>query len=43
MRPNFKTIDITKAVASQPRPVEKGAEWMTAELIPVKKSVAKRS
>ncbi|MDE5850180.1 MAG: methylmalonyl-CoA mutase, partial [Muribaculaceae bacterium] len=37
MRPNFKEIDITKVVApAAAAPVEKGEEWLTAELIPVK-------
>ena len=37
MRPNFKEIDITKVVApATSAPVEKGEEWLTAELIPVK-------
>ncbi|MDE5794768.1 MAG: methylmalonyl-CoA mutase, partial [Muribaculaceae bacterium] len=37
MRPNFKEIDITKVVTpATAAPVEKGEEWLTAELIPVK-------
>ncbi|MDE6680734.1 MAG: hypothetical protein K2J92_05210, partial [Muribaculaceae bacterium] len=37
MRPNFKEIDITKVVSPATHaPVEKGEEWLTAELIPVK-------
>ncbi len=37
MRPNFKEIDINKVVTpAAAAPVEKGEEWLTAELIPVK-------
>ena len=39
MRPNFKDIDIKSAVAechAAPASVKNEADWMTAELIPVK-------
>ena len=37
MKPNFKSIDITKVVApSTPKALPQGEAWLTAELIPVK-------
>lgn len=37
MKPDFKTIDITKdAFGAQHAPLAKGEEWITPELIPVK-------
>ena len=37
MRPDFKTIDITKdAFGVQHAPVAEGEKWITPELIPVK-------
>lgn len=37
MRPDFKTIDITKdAFGAQHAAVANGEEWLTPELIPVK-------
>ena len=36
MKPNFKSIDITKVVAPSTKALPQGEEWLTAELIPVK-------
>ena len=37
MRPDFKTIDITKdAFGVQHAPIAEGEKWITPELIPVK-------
>ena len=38
MRPDFKSIDITKEAFAVPehKPLAQGEEWVTPELIPVK-------